>query len=121
MGFDMGYIDEEMLASWGKESDMNEKLADPARQVLEPAKLALPVNAENNIIPLFHLFQKRKDLIRMVLQVIIHPDDQFPPHIMHRREQSGMLPEISGKVGDRNACEPGDRHAADGRIQPANP
>ena len=32
MGFDMGFIDEEMLASWGKESEMNEKLADPANK-----------------------------------------------------------------------------------------
>ena len=32
MGFEMGYIDEEMLASWGKESEMNEKLADPANK-----------------------------------------------------------------------------------------
>ena len=32
MGFDMGYIDEEMLAYWGKESEMNVKLADPANK-----------------------------------------------------------------------------------------
>ena len=100
MGFDMGYIDEEMLASWGKESEMNEKLADPANK--ENFKMVDP----RDIQPFRdHTFQVR--------------DDEEMKEL--RDKAGGHRSQAEGGAGDRNACEPGDRHAADGRIQPANP
>ena len=82
MGFDMGYIDEEMLASWGKESEMNEKLADPANK--ENFKMVDP----RDIQPFRdHTFQVRDDEEMKELRDSIRANGILQPLLVYWNEE----------------------------------
>ena len=74
------------------------KSADCSCQILECRKLSFFEHAEYNVISLLDLVQKKWNLRRMVLHVIIHSNDQISLRMIHSRHDRIVLSEILGKV-----------------------
>ena len=72
--------------------------ADRADKILPRRKMALLEDAEHDVRPLLGSIEKLPDLGRMILHVVVHPDDEVPVYIVERAHNGGLLAEVLGQI-----------------------
>ncbi len=84
---------------------------DPADQTIgqvrrqdsgEPGILAVPSPAVDHVVTLFKLLHDAGNILRIILEIRIQGNDNFPPGISKSGGNGSGLPEITNKLQDTN-------------------